>query len=52
VKPATPKAAPHQRWKNTTISFGRRIARRTWRAQVCCRLSRHPPSPTSASTTC
>jgi hypothetical protein len=22
VKPATPKAAPHQRWKNTTISFG------------------------------
>jgi hypothetical protein len=21
VKPATPKAAPHQRWKNTTISF-------------------------------
>jgi hypothetical protein len=22
VKPATPKAAPHQRWKNITISFG------------------------------
>jgi hypothetical protein len=22
VKPAAPKAAPHQRWKNTTISFG------------------------------
>jgi hypothetical protein len=22
VKPGTPKAAPHQRWKNTTISFG------------------------------
>jgi hypothetical protein len=22
VKPATPKVAPHQRWKNTTISFG------------------------------
>jgi hypothetical protein len=22
VKPATPKAVPHQRWKNTTISFG------------------------------
>jgi hypothetical protein len=22
VKPATPKAASHQRWKNTTISFG------------------------------
>jgi hypothetical protein len=22
VKPGTPKAAPHQRWKNSTISFG------------------------------
>jgi hypothetical protein len=22
VKPETPKAAPHERWKNTTISFG------------------------------
>jgi hypothetical protein len=22
VRPGTPKAAPHQRWKNTTISFG------------------------------
>jgi hypothetical protein len=22
VKPGTPKAAPHQRWKSTTISFG------------------------------
>jgi hypothetical protein len=22
VKPATPKAVPHQRWKNITISFG------------------------------
>jgi hypothetical protein len=22
VKPATPKAVPHQRWRNTTITFG------------------------------
>jgi hypothetical protein len=22
VKPGTPKAAPHQRWRSTTISFG------------------------------
>jgi hypothetical protein len=22
VKPETPKAAPHQRWRSTTISFG------------------------------
>jgi len=22
VKPGAPKVAPHQRWKNTTVSFG------------------------------
>jgi hypothetical protein len=52
VKPGTPKVAPHQRWKSTTISFGPSDCPGTWRALGCCRSSRPPPLPTSASTTC
>ena len=34
VKPGVPKAAPHHRWMNTTISFGPSDCRSTWPGPV------------------
>jgi len=34
VKPGVPKAAPHQRWMNTTISFGPSDCQRIWLGPV------------------
>jgi hypothetical protein len=52
VKPETPKAVPHQRWKSTTITFGPSYCPENMAGLVCYCLSLPPPLPTSGSTTC
>jgi hypothetical protein len=52
VKPGTPKAAPHQRWKSTTISFEPSDCPENMAGAGVLPLVTAPTIPTSGSTMC